>query len=240
LAARSAAPFSAFWHGRGHALASNSPERLVRLTPKDGALHAEARPIKGTRPRGANPAEDTALARELTESLKDRAENLMIVDLLRNDLSRICDAGTVRAPVLFGLESFANVHHLVSVVTGRLRARADPFDLLAALFPGGSVTGAPKIRAAEIIGELEEEARGAYCGSLAWIGPDGAMDSSILIRTATFDATPAGWPTGWNVSLRAGGGIVADSDPAAEVQESFDKAAAILSAFKQHSAGAAA
>jgi len=227
LSAASAAPFSAFWRGRDLALASNSPERLLRLSPGPTGLEAEARPIKGTRPRGETPAEDAALAAALLESAKDRAENLMIVDLLRNDLSRVCAPGSVRAPRLFGLESFANVHHLVSTVTGSLRGGLDAFDLLRAAFPGGSITGAPKIRAAEIIAELEGEARGPYCGSLAWFGIDGAMDASILIRSVACERRGAQW----RARLRAGAGIVADSIPEDEALECLNKASAALKAF---------
>jgi para-aminobenzoate synthetase component 1 len=227
LSAASAAPFSAFWRGRDLALASNSPERLVRLSAGPEGLRAEARPIKGTRPRGATPEEDYALAAALLASAKDRAENLMIVDLLRNDLARVCSPGSVKVPYLHALESFANVHHLVSTVTGRLRDGLDVFDLMRAIFPGGSITGAPKIRAAEIIAELEGEARGPYCGSLVWFGIDGAMDASILIRSVACELRASIWRT----RFRTGAGIVADSIPQDEAQECLSKASAALSAF---------
>lgn len=221
LRPRTAAPFSAFLNlGGGRAIASGSPERFLSLAA-DGAI--ETRPIKGTRPRHADAARDAALAAELLASEKDRAENLMIVDLLRNDLSRVAEIGSVKVPSLWGLESYRTVHHLTSVVTGRLRPGLGPVDLLRASFPGGSITGAPKIRAMEIIHELEPARRGPYCGSVMWIGWDGAMDSSIIIRTAAI--------AGDKVQVQAGGGIVADSDPEAEYQESLTKARAILTAF---------
>jgi len=227
FSAASPAPFSAFWRGRGLALASNSPERLVRLSVGPDGLDAEASPIKGTRPRGVTRAEDNAFAAALLASAKDRAENLMIVDLIRNDLSRVCAPGSVRAPRLFELASFVNVHHLVSTITGRLRDGLDAFDLMQAIFPGGSITGAPKIRAAEIIAELEGEARGPYCGSILWFGVDGAMDASILIRTIACAQRGAVWRT----RMRAGAGIVLDSAPQEEAQECLSKASAALSAY---------
>ncbi|MBP7336221.1 aminodeoxychorismate synthase component I [Niveispirillum sp.] len=221
LRPRTAAPFSAFLNlGRGRAVASGSPERFLSLTA-DGII--ETRPIKGTRPRHADPTRDAALAAELLASEKDRAENLMIVDLLRNDLSRVAQIGSVKVPSLWGLESYRTVHHLTSVVTGRLKPGLGPVDLLRAGFPGGSITGAPKIRAMEIIHELEPARRGPYCGSVMWIGWDGAMDSSIIIRTAAI--------SGDMVQVQAGGGIVADSDPEGEYQESLTKAKAILTAL---------
>ncbi|MGE4062383.1 MAG: aminodeoxychorismate synthase component I [Rhodospirillaceae bacterium] len=219
LRARSPAPFGAFLNaGAGLHLLSASPERFLACDV-DGRV--ETRPIKGTRPRGATPAEDAANAADLRASAKDISENLMIVDLLRNDLSRVCVPGSVEAPVLCGLETFASVHHLVSVVTGRLREDANALDLLTAAFPGGSVTGTPKIRAMEIIHAQEPSARGPYCGAIAWLGFDGAMDSSIVIRTLVLN--------GGEAAAQAGGGIVADSDPAAEYEESLVKVAPLLS-----------
>lgn len=221
LRSLSPAPFSAFLRcGADVSVMSASPERFLRLT-REGMV--ETRPIKGTRPRGQNGEQDEALARELLDSAKDRAENLMIVDLMRNDLSRVSQLGSVRVPVLNGLERFASVHHLVSVVESRLKAGLGPVDLLRATFPGGSITGAPKIRAQEIIHELEPFPRGAYCGSIAWIGLDGAMDSSIIIRTIT--------RSGHTLLTHAGGGIVADSNPAAEFEESMVKLAPMLRAL---------
>ena len=221
LRAESPAPFGAFLAcGPDLALASVSPERFLSLDPSG---RVETRPIKGTRPRAADPAADAALRAALAESRKDRAENLMIVDLLRNDISRVAEIGSVRVPALCAVESFASVHHLVSVVEGRLCPGCGPVDLLRATFPGGSVTGAPKIRAMQIIDELEAARRGPYCGSIAWIGFDGTMDSNIVIRTlvVTRDAVVA----------QAGGGIVADSDPAAEYEEMLVKVAPLLRAL---------
>jgi para-aminobenzoate synthetase component 1 len=217
------APFGAFFNaGDGIHLLSASPERFLSLTA-DG--HVETRPIKGTRPRGKTQAEDVRLAAELRASPKDRAENLMIVDLLRNDLARVCRPGSIAVPVLHGLESFPAVHHLVSVVTGALRSEATAMDLLRACFPGGSVTGAPKIRAMEVIHALEAGPRGPYCGVMAWLGFDGAMDSSIVIRALVGDER--------KVYAQAGGGIVADSNPAQEYEESLTKAAPMLAALTE-------
>jgi para-aminobenzoate synthetase component 1 len=214
------APFAAYLESGGVAVASASPERFLLLTP-DG--HAETRPIKGTRPRGIGPEHDAALSRSLHESEKDRAENLMIVDLLRNDLSRVCRPGTVRVPELFALEQYPTVHHLVSTVTGTLQAGKDAADLLAATFPGGSITGAPKVRAMEIIAELEPSRRGIYCGSIGYWSITGAMDTSIVIRTLV--------AAGGKVCGSVGGGIVADSDPEQEYLETLDKARALLTAL---------
>ncbi len=212
------APFAAYINaGDGLHILSASPERFLKLET-DGRV--ETRPIKGTRPRGADAAEDKRLADALLNSAKDRAENLMIVDLLRNDLARVCETGSIEVPVLCGLESFPAVHHLVSVVTGKLRDGAHAVDLLRAAFPGGSITGAPKIRAMEIIHELEKSPRGPYCGTIAWLGFDGAMDSSIVIRTLIWN--------GNTLSVQAGGGIVAESVPAQEYEESLLKAQALL------------
>ncbi len=220
LRALSPAPFAALLRcGAEHSVISASPERFLSLT-SNGAI--ETRPIKGTRPRDADPERDAALAAELLASPKDRAENLMIVDLMRNDLGRVSALGSVRVPVLNGLETFASVHHLVSAVESRLAPGLGPLDLLRACFPGGSVTGAPKIRAMEIIHELETVPRGPYCGAIGWIGLDGAMDSSIVIRTLV--------RSGETLIAQAGGGIVADSDPAGEYEESMVKIAPMLRA----------
>ena len=220
LRAGNPAPFAAFLDWGEQVIASASPERFLRLRASG---EVETRPIKGTRPRGVTPAEDADLARELLASAKDRAENVMIVDLLRNDLSRVCRPHSVVTPEICALESYATVHHLVSAVEGRLDADRDAVDLLRASFPGGSITGAPKIRAMQIIAELEPTRRGPYCGSVAWLGFDGAMDSSIIIRSFCI--------RGRQLSFQAGGGIVADSEPAAEHAESLDKAAALLRAL---------
>ena len=221
LRAANAAPFTAYIGcGEDCAVASVSPERFLAVD-RHGAI--ETRPIKGTRPRGATPAADAAEAAALCASAKDRAENLMIADLLRNDLSRVALSGTVRVPVLHALESFPSVHHLVSVVQAQLRPDATALDLLRAAFPGGSITGAPKKRAMEIITELEGVARGPYCGTAAWLGFDGAMDSSVLIRTVTV--------TRDRVVAQAGGGIVADSDPESEWEELLTKARPMLRAL---------
>jgi para-aminobenzoate synthetase component 1 len=226
LAGQSAAPFAGYLRLAGRAVVSNSPERFVSVGAGQ-ALTVETRPIKGTRPRGATPAEDAALAAELLASDKDRAENLMIVDLMRNDLSRVCAPGAVTTPELFRLETFVNVHHLVSTVRGRLAPGLTAIDLLEAAFPPGSVTGAPKVQAMKSIARLEPP-RGPYCGALFWAGFDGAFDSSVLIRTVGLveDAD------GWRYEARAGAGIVADSDPRAERLETETKIAALLRALE--------
>lgn len=226
LVASSPAPFAGYLRLEGLAVVSNSPERFLRAGPGAEAS-VETRPIKGTRPRGSDPAQDAALARELAASLKDRAENLMIVDLMRNDLARACAAGSVAVPSLFALESFANVHHLVSTVTGRLAPGRSAADLLRAAFPPGSVTGAPKVQAMKMIAALEPP-RGPYCGSLFWMGADGAMDSSVLIRTAACVQDGGGW----RIEARAGAGIVADSDPAGERAETEAKISAVMRALE--------
>jgi para-aminobenzoate synthetase component 1 len=226
LAAQSPAPFAAYLRLDDRALVSNSPERFVRVTPAGGAFHVETRPIKGTAPRGRDPVEDASLAAALGRSAKDRAENVMIVDLMRNDLARVSVAGQVRTPGLFAIETFANVHHLVSTVTGLLKPDLTAVDLLRAAFPPGSVTGAPKIQAMKVIAGLEPP-RGPYCGTMFWAGFDGAFDSSVLIRTAVLDQDGEGW----RLEARAGAGIVADSDPASERQETEAKIAAILGAL---------
>jgi para-aminobenzoate synthetase component 1 len=205
---------------RPRAILSASPEPFLAISPR-GIVSTD--PIKGTRPRGRTRQEDRALARELLASAKDRAENVMIVDVLRNDLGRVCIPGTVRVPRLCRLERTAAVQHLVSTVTGRLAPGRDPFDLLRASFPGGSITGAPKIRAMQILRELEPTRRGPYTGALGWIGPDGSMATSILIRTLVAD--------GSRLSLHVGGGITYRSDPADEWDETVAKARGPLAAI---------
>ena len=213
------ATFGAYLAFDGLTVASSSPERFLKLDDR----HVETRPIKGTVRRVADPTEDAALAKALQETPKERAENIMIVDLLRNDLSRVCEPHSVRVPMLCGLESYAGLHHLVSVVTGRLREGADALDLLAATFPGGSITGAPKLRAMDIITEIEGDARELYCGAIGAIGFDGSMDTSIAIRTVFMDEHTA--------VLQAGGGVTLLSDPASEYEETLTKAARVFAAF---------
>ena len=218
LRRRSPAPFAAFIQtGAGAALCSASPERFLSVN-RSGAV--ETRPIKGTARREACPREDARAAASLRDDPKERAENLMITDLLRNDLGQLCEIGSVQVPELFAVESFAQAHHLVSAVTGQLRPGVGAADLLLACSPGGSITGAPKHRAMQIIDELEAGARGAYCGALAWIGLDGAMDSAIIIRTAV--ATPE------CLYAQAGGGITWDSDPASEYEEMMLKLSPLI------------
>ena len=211
---RAGGPFAAYLDLPGGPILSGSPERFLQL--RDGVV--ETCPIKGTRRREADPAEDAAVRAALQQSPKDRAENLMIVDLLRNDLGRGCETGSVTVPRLFALESFATVHHMVSVVTGRPAAGRGATDLLRDCLPGGSITGAPKLRAMEIIDELEAGPRGVYCGAIGYIGHDGAMDTSIAIRTLT---ARDGW-----LDYRAGGGVVVDSRCRAEFEETESKAVA--------------
>ncbi|MEI7867627.1 MAG: aminodeoxychorismate synthase component I [Candidatus Methylumidiphilus sp.] len=210
------APFSAFLNFPTVQILSSSPERFLKVT--DGVV--ETKPIKGTRPRSPNPEEDMYSLQALQESLKDRAENLMIVDLLRNDIGKNCQPGSVHVPCLFATESYATVHHLVSTVRGKLVEGHHALDLLRGCFPGGSITGAPKIRSMEIIEELEPHRRGVYCGSIGYIGCDGNMDSNIAIRTLVH-SDPL-------IRFWAGGGIVVDSDAEKEYQECYHKAAAML------------
>jgi para-aminobenzoate synthetase component 1 len=210
------APFSAYLNTPHCKVLSTSPERFLQV--RDGRV--ETKPIKGTAPRGADPIEDLMLAEMLQNSRKDQAENVMIVDLLRNDLGKVCTPGSVEVPELFKLESYARVHHLVSKVCGTLSPDQDALSLLRACFPGGSITGAPKLRSMEIIEELEPHRRGIYCGSIGYIGFNGDMDTNIAIRTMVHaDGITRLW---------AGGGIVADSDPEAEYRETYHKAAALL------------
>jgi para-aminobenzoate synthetase component 1 len=221
-----AAPFSAYFVIPEGVVLSTSPERFLRVNVD----MVETRPIKGTRRRNSNFIADRKLALELQNSPKDRAENVMIVDLLRNDLGRVCAPGSIYVPSLCATESFATVHHLVSTVCGQLASGRDSIDLLQACFPGGSVTGAPKVRAMEIIEELEPHRRGIYCGSLGYIGFGGNMDTNIAIRTLVYNQG--------HLRFWAGGGIVADSVENAEYQETLDKAAAILQTLGKYASPA--
>jgi para-aminobenzoate synthetase component I len=215
------APFAAYLNTPHAQILSASPERFLKVCHDE----AETKPIKGTRPRAGHPRLDAALAEVLRESEKDRAENLMIVDLLRNDLSKTCSE--VRVPKLFEVESFPTVHHLVSTVTGVLRPGVDAVEVLRGCFPGGSITGAPKLRAMQIIEEVEPHRRGVYCGAIGYLGFDGGMDSNIAIRTLIYSEGV--------VRFWAGGGIVADSRLNDEYRETFDKAAAMLRLLRQGS-----
>jgi para-aminobenzoate synthetase component 1 len=208
LRRRCPAPFAGLAIHGDEAVVSASPERFLRC---DAQGVVETRPIKGTRPRHSDPAADAAAAADLVSDPKDRAENVMIVDLLRNDLGRVCRPGSIQVPQLVGLESYAQVHHLTSVVTGELVAHQGPTALLRACWPGGSISGAPKLRACLRLASLEPLPRGPYCGSLFHLGADGGFDSSILIRSVMVK--------GRRLRLQAGCGIVADSDPAAEARE---------------------
>ncbi len=216
----SPAPFMAYMNFGDLQVLSGSPERFLQVVDN----HVETRPIKGTRPRASDEATDNAYALELQNSLKDRAENLMIVDLLRNDISKNCETGSVKADILFQLQSFANVHHLVSIVTGKLAETKTAIDLLRGCFPGGSITGAPKLRSMQIIEELEPHRRGVYCGAIGYIGFDGNMDTNITIRTAVVSQN--------EVSFYAGGGIVADSVLEKEYSETLDKASSMMKAMQ--------
>lgn len=211
-----AAPFSAYLNFPNVQVLSSSPERFLKVV--NGKV--ETKPIKGTKPRKADPSQDHQQIIDLAASEKDRAENVMIVDLLRNDIGKICRDGSVAVPELFAVESYATVHHLVSTVTGELPPGHHTLELLRSCFPGGSITGAPKIRAMEIIEELEPHRRGIYCGSIGYIGFDGNMDTNIAIRTLVHNQG--------NIRFWVGGGIVNDSEENAEYQECFDKAAALL------------
>jgi para-aminobenzoate synthetase component 1 len=220
LRERNPATFAAYFDAGAFQLASASPERFLSVRER----RVEARPIKGTRRRTFVPEADLFRGDELQSNEKDRAENVMIVDLLRNDLSRVCDAESVRVTQLCGLETYEFVQHLVSVVEGHLSSNKQPLDLLQGAFPGGSITGAPKVRAMEIIAELEPTARGAYCGSLGYLGFNGTLDFNILIRTIT---AAGGW---WQ--LPVGGGIVAQSQVAREYEETWHKAEGLLRSLR--------
>ncbi|MFM0616282.1 aminodeoxychorismate synthase component I [Paraburkholderia nemoris] len=214
------APYAAFIRWPGGAVMSASPERFLQV---DAQGRVETKPIKGTVRREADPLVDAAMAEQLRTSEKDRAENVMIVDLLRNDLSRVCEVGSVVVPKLFNIESFATVHQLVSTVQGTLRSECSVVDLVGVTFPGGSMTGAPKARTLELIDQLERRARGVYSGALGWIGNDGASDLSIVIRTVV--------QTGGLLHFGVGGGVVADSTPAGEFAEMLLKAKASMNAI---------
>lgn len=220
LEAANQAPFSAFIRMPNSAIISVSPERFLEL--KDNVI--ETKPIKGTRPRSQNTELDQANAHDLQTAVKDQAENLMIVDLLRNDIGRVASPGSVHVPKLFDIESFPAVHHLVSTIRADLNTQYSAADLLRACFPGGSITGAPKVRAMQIIEELEPHRRSAYCGSIGYISRHGRMDTSITIRTLVAEDN--------KLYAWAGGGVVADSDCAAEYQETLDKLSKILPALK--------
>jgi para-aminobenzoate synthetase component 1 len=219
------APFMAFMQlplnaHENFQVLSDSPERFLQTNGD----HVETRPIKGTRPRSGDAEQDLFYSKELLTSVKDKAENLMIVDLLRNDLSKTCTIGSVKVSQMFQLQSFANVHHLVSIIVGKLRPEKTSVDMLRACFPGGSITGAPKLRAMQIIDELEPHRRGIYCGAIGYISFDGDMDTNIAIRSAVICKN--------ELSFYAGGGIVADSDAQKEYTETLDKASSFTTITK--------
>ena len=214
------APFACFLNFGDVKIISASPERFLKKVGRN----VETRPIKGTRPRGETPKKDMKLKEELVKSAKDRAENLMIIDLERNDLGRICDYGSVRVSEFMACEEYSTVFHLVSTVQGKLRSEVDAIDCLTNCFPGGSITGAPKIRSMEIIEELEPVKRSVYTGSIGYISFDGNMDTSIAIRSLIMK--------GKNAYFQVGGGIVYDSDPEKEYQETLDKAKALIEAIR--------
>jgi anthranilate synthase component I len=213
------APFAALLRDADFSVVSSSPERLLAV--EDGIVHT--RPIAGTRPRGATMPVDRELAEKLLANEKERAEHVMLIDLERNDLGKVCCGGTVEVDEFMTVESYTHVHHIVSNVRGRLRPELTPIDALRAVFPGGTITGCPKVRCMEIIAELEAEGRGAYTGSVGYLGRDGRADFNILIRTITSDAR--------GIEFRAGAGIVADSDPEREVDETRAKALGLLKAL---------
>jgi anthranilate synthase component I len=214
------APFAALAQWQGAAIISSSPERLVRVAGR----RIDTRPIAGTRPRSLRPGDDIAEMTALAAHPKERAEHIMLIDLERNDLGRVCEAGTVRVDELMTIESYAHVHHIVSNVSGLLRADVTPIEALRAVFPGGTITGVPKFRCMQIIAELEGVGRGAYTGSLGYLNRNGTMDLNILIRTMTL--------MGRQIEFRAGAGIVADSEPHRELAETRAKARGLLAAFE--------
>ncbi|MGB9330381.1 MAG: chorismate-binding protein, partial [Steroidobacteraceae bacterium] len=219
LCAANPAPFAALAQWQGVGIVSSSPERLVRVIGR----HVDTRPIAGTRPRSRRPGDDAREMTELAAHPKERAEHIMLIDLERNDLGRVCEAGSVRVDELMTIESYTHVHHIVSNVSGVLRADVTPVGALRAVFPGGTITGVPKFRCMQIIAELEGAGRGAYTGSLGYLTLDGRLDVNILIRTMTLQ--------GEALQFRAGAGIVADSDPARELEETRAKARGLLAAL---------
>jgi anthranilate synthase component 1 len=214
------APFAALAQWRGATIISSSPERLVRVEGR----RVDTRPIAGTRPRSRRPGDDVAEMAALVEHPKERAEHIMLIDLERNDLGRVCEAGTVRVDELMTIESYAHVHHIVSNVSGVLRSDVTPIEALRAVFPGGTITGVPKFRCMQIIAELEGVGRGAYTGSLGYLGRNGTMDLNILIRTMSLMDR--------QIEFRAGAGIVADSEPQRELAETRAKARGLLAALE--------
>jgi len=214
------APYSAFIKLAERSLVSSSPEQFIRVS-NDGLV--SSKPIKGTRPRGENAHQDAAIAEELQQDKKERAENLMIVDLMRNDIGKVSEVGSVSVPLLFDVETYATVHQLVSTVTGKLAQGESAWSAILAAFPGGSMTGAPKYRAMEIIEELEEGPRGLYSGCVGYLAADGSAELAMVIRSMVFE--------GESIKIGVGGGITIDSDPAAELQETKLKAQALLSAL---------
>jgi 4-amino-4-deoxychorismate synthase (2-amino-4-deoxychorismate-forming) component I len=225
LCSTNPAPFAALAQWRGAAIVSSSPERLVRVEGR----RVDTRPIAGTRPRSRRPGDDLAEMTALAEHPKERAEHIMLIDLERNDLGRVCEAGSVKVDELMTIESYAHVHHIVSNVSGVLRADVTPIGALRAVFPGGTITGVPKFRCMQIIAELEGVGRGAYTGSLGYLTRNGTMDLNILIRTMTV--------TGRQIQFRAGAGIVADSEPQRELAETRAKARGLLAAFETAGVG---
>lgn len=219
LARANPAPFAALARMPGGTVVSSSPERLVSVSGRS----VETRPIAGTRPRGASEDDDSRLSSELVSHPKERAEHIMLIDLERNDLGRVCEVGSVEVDELMVIESYAHVHHIVSNVRGRLRPEATAADVIRAVFPGGTITGCPKVRCMEIIAELETTGRSFYTGALGYLGCDGRMDLNILIRSMVV--------SGNRIGFRTGAGIVADSDPAAELAETEDKARGLLAAI---------
>jgi anthranilate synthase component 1 len=214
-------PFAGIVRWQDTDIISSSPERLLRI--RDGVM--STRPIAGTRPRSEDKHTDNSLSAELFAHPKERAEHVMLIDLERNDLGRVCEPGSVEVDEMMVLESYAHVHHIVSNVRGRLRSGVTPGQALAAVFPGGTITGCPKVRCMEIIAELEQGPRGAYTGSFGYLNRDGSLDLNILIRTIV--------RSGDRVTLRAGAGIVADSDPEAELEETRAKAEGLLRALRR-------